>query len=100
MDETTAMALEGPIMLASSWMVSLRCIQRVHLRRAIAPRLPMGMVAFALLIMLGAGFSVLVFGRTIAAWFAQYQTVPGLIGFAAQCAFGLVPMAQAWRWTG
>jgi len=94
--ETVAVALEAPVMLASSWAVSLWCVRRVHLRAAVAPRLLMGVIALAVLLFLEAGLSAIVFGRPIAAWFAQYRTVPGAIGLGAQCAFGLVPVLQAW----
>ena len=95
--ELAAVTLEAPIMLAASWAVSLSCIRRFRIPAVPLPRLLMGVVAFALLIGLEAALSVLLFGWSMADWLAQYRTVPGMIGLAAQGAFGLVPLVQAYR---
>src|SRR3954453_10736105 len=70
--EMVAVVLEAPVMLAASWAVSLWCARVFQVPTAFAPRLMMGMVAFALLMALEAGLAIVVFGRPVADFFAQY----------------------------
>jgi hypothetical protein len=54
----------------------------------------MGAVAFALLMAAELAVSVLLFGRSPSDFVAGYRTTPGVIGLAAQLAFGLLPLLR------
>jgi uncharacterized membrane protein len=95
--ETAAVTLEAPLILAISWAASRRCVRVFKVRAEMASRLLMGAVAFALLMSAELGVSVLIFGRSAADFVPEYLSLPGVIGLAAQLAFGLVPAIQGRR---
>lgn len=90
---TSAVLLETPLILAASWAACGWTIRRFAVPRARGARALMGAFAFALLMCVEAGVSVVVFGRSLAEHLAGYRTLPGSIGLAAQVAFALVPLA-------
>jgi ABC-type transport system involved in cytochrome bd biosynthesis fused ATPase/permease subunit len=94
--ELLAVLIELPLMLATSWLVCGWIIHRFSLPGALSPRLVMGGVAFALLMMAEIGVSVFAFGRTVAQHFEAYLTAASLLGLLSQIAFALFPVLQLW----
>src|SRR5215472_1132334 len=47
--ETTAVIIEAPIMLAASWFLCRWCVDKLDVRRSVAARSLMGLVAFLVL---------------------------------------------------
>jgi hypothetical protein len=92
--ETAGVLIETPLMLAASWLACGWSLRRLGLGRAIGPRVAMGAVAFSLLMAAELGVSVLLFGRSLSAQVANYQTTAGAIGLAAQVAFALIPLVR------
>jgi len=95
--ETAAVMLEAPLILAISWAASRGCVELFKVPAEVASRLLMGAIAFALLIAAELGFSVIVFGRSVADFVAGLLSVPGAVGLAAQLAFAIVPAIQGRR---
>lgn len=93
--ELAAVALEIPVMLVISWVASKRVCRRFAVSTRIAPRLLMGVAAFALLIAAEVALSVYAFGQTAAAWAGSLGTPAGLLGLAGQVGFGMIPAVQA-----
>lgn len=83
-----AVALEVPLLLALSWLVAGRVLGRWPL--ALADRLAMGALAFALL-MLAKFALALAFGQRPARFLSNLATPPGALGLAGQIGFGLIP---------
>jgi hypothetical protein len=90
-----AVIIEAPIVLAVSWRVSLWCTRRFNVSRDARARILMGAVAFAVLMLLELGFSVLVFGETVGHYFAKYTSTPGVIGLVMQGCFATLPWIQS-----
>ncbi|MDX2221621.1 MAG: hypothetical protein SFV21_02665 [Rhodospirillaceae bacterium] len=86
-----AVALELPVMLAVSWLAAGWCVRRFAVPARAAPRLLMGGLAFALLMLAELGVSVLAFGRSPADHLATYRQAAALAGLAAQVGFALLP---------
>jgi len=84
-------------MLVVSWYLSRRCTERFDVQQALGPRVLMGTVAFLVLMAAEIGVSVFVFGQSLAAHFANYRSLPGVIGLAAQLAFASFPILQGIR---
>jgi hypothetical protein len=92
--ELAAVVLELPLMLAIAWVASRTLIRRFAVPPATAPRLAMGGLALALLLLAEAALAILGFGRSPTEHFATYHAPPGLLGLAGQIAFGLLPLLQ------
>ncbi len=88
-----AVAIEVPVMLAISWIAARRIVARFALPVGV-PRLGTGLVAFALLQAAEVALG-LALGTSLAAQAAALATLRGLIGFAAQIVFALLPLAVA-----
>ncbi len=89
-----AVILEAPIVLAVSWGVSLWCIRRFNVSRIFHTRILMGVIAFAILMLLEIGVSAWVFGETVEHYLTKFGTAPGAVGLAMQICFALIPWAQ------
>ena len=63
--ETTAVIVEAPIMLTASWFVCRWCVNRLDVRRTVAARSWMGLVAFLVLMSAEVGLGAVVFGRSL-----------------------------------
>jgi hypothetical protein len=61
--ETTAVIAEAPIMLTASWFVCRWCVNRLDVRRTVAARSWMGLVAFLVLMPAEVGLGAVV-GRS------------------------------------
>jgi hypothetical protein len=93
--DTNAVLLELPVMLALSWFACSWLVRRFAVPSDAAPRLVMGGVAFALLMLAELGVSVFGFGRSPAQHLASYQTLRAQLGLVAQLGFALFPLIQA-----
>jgi hypothetical protein len=86
-----AVALEVPVMLAVSWAAAGWCA-RIHAVPArYPPRLGMGGLAFALLMLAEASIVVLLFGQSPAVIVAGWATPAGALGLAGQVGFAAMP---------
>jgi hypothetical protein len=89
-----AVILEAPLVLAASWVISRWCTAKFKVRREVGARVRMGVVAFAVLMLLELGVSAWVFGEGLEHYLAKYATTPGLVGLAMQVCFAALPLAQ------
>ena len=94
--DTTVVIVEAPIILAASWFVCRWCVNRLDVRRTVAARSWMGLVAFLVLMLAEAGLGA-VFGRSLWDQVAIYQSPSGVLGLAAQVIFAMFPVIQVWR---
>jgi hypothetical protein len=92
--EAVAVAVEIPVMLSLCWVAARWLVARFAVAPRLGPRLIMGGVAFALLMLAEAAVSVLVLGRGLAEHLGYYRAVPGLMGLAGQVASALFPAIQ------
>jgi dipeptide/tripeptide permease len=95
--ETSAVVVELPVILTASWIACGWCVRRFGVAETVAPRLLMGAIAFALLMLAELCLSVVGLNRTFAEHVAALVSRPGLIGLAGQALFALFPALQALR---
>ena len=95
--ETAAVLVELPVMLALCWFASRRIVAAFDVGPRASARLAMGGLAFALLMSLEVGLSLLVFRQSLTEFLAHYAAPAGLAGLAAQALFGLIPLLQRGR---
>jgi dipeptide/tripeptide permease len=95
--ETSAVVVELPVILTASWIACGWCVRRFDVAETVAPRLLMGAIAFALLMLAELCLSVVGLNRTFAEHVAALVSRPGLIGLAGQALFALFPALQALR---
>ncbi|HMS81791.1 MAG TPA: hypothetical protein PKC20_20190 [Burkholderiaceae bacterium] len=93
--ELAAVAIEVPAMLLASWLASGWLVRTFRVPRTSVARLAMGGLALVLLLAAEWTLGVVLFGRGAGEQLAAWTSPPGLLGLAAQLAFGLVPFAQA-----
>lgn len=89
--------IELPLLLAVSWVAALWLISRFNVPARLAARLTMGGVAFVVLMVVEACFSVFVFGQPFTQYLEAYHTAAGQLGLAGQIAFALLPSVQLLR---
>jgi hypothetical protein len=89
--ELAAVALELPPILAVAWVASRALARRFAIPPG-APRLAVGGLALALLLLAEAALAILGFGRSPAEYVAAYLAPPALLGLAGQIAFALLPL--------
>lgn len=90
-----AVLLELPVILAIAWLVCSRVLRRWPLSASAA--LGMGLVAFSLLMLVEAGLSNLLAGRSLTEHLALYTELPHQVGLAGQLVFAVFPWIQARR---
>jgi hypothetical protein len=95
-----AVAVEIPIMLWVSWKISRRCCSRYSLSTAASTRAAMGLIAFALLMLLELATSLFVFGNSWSGYLGSFNSTAASIGLAAQLAFAAIPAIQGQRAAG
>lgn len=95
--ETPAVLLEAPVILVVSWHVAKWCVARFEAPTAPISRLPMGGVAFALLMIAELGVSLIVFHRPLDQYLNGLRSTAGVIGLGAQFAFAWIPLALKWH---
>ena len=98
--EPAAVLIETPFILAVSWFAADWLTLKFRVPRAIDPRLLMGAIALALLLLAELALSLLAFGRSIEEHFMAYLSAPGAIGLVAQLLYALIPAIQLRRWWG
>jgi hypothetical protein len=89
-----ATLLELPVMLAVSWVVWGATIRRWAIPAERGSRATMGAIAFALLIAAELVLGRYGFGRSFGEQLAALSQPAGLIGLAAQIAFGCMPLMR------
>lgn len=91
-----AVALELPLMLAISWFICGRMLDRFAVPPTLAARGAMGALALALLLVaeyaLARGF-----GQSSAEYLARLASPAGALGLAGQALFGLMPLIRRSR---
>lgn len=92
--ETVAVALELPFMLAISWFSCRAVIRRFAVSDASVPRIAMGALAFALLMLAEALLAFLIFGRSLSEQGEAWMTTAGALGLGGQIAFAFFPLLQ------
>jgi hypothetical protein len=92
---TIAVAVEVPVILTASWLVSRIWMLRLAVGDAIRTRILVGALAFVILIMLEAWLSIGLFHSSIAEYLAELRSPAGAIGLAAQCCFATFPLLDA-----
>ena len=92
---TFAVCLEGPVMLAISWIAAGWTTRRLAVPAAPLDRLAMGAAAFVMLMATEAAFAVLLFGRPLNEYLAAFGALPGAIGLAVQLGFAAAPWLQS-----
>ena len=90
--EARAVLAELPLMLALSWAVAGAVLRRSRLPPG-RPRLVMGVVAFAAL-MLAEALLALALGQTLRGFLAGFQRPAGALGLAGQIGFAMVPSVR------
>jgi hypothetical protein len=95
MGPLVAVLLELPLVLLLSWWVSGSLIRRLAVPPTVLPRLLMGGLAFALLMLAELLLAVFAFGQTSADFLAGLATMAGLVGLSGQIVFGLMPLIRA-----
>lgn len=95
--ELLATVTELPFMLAISWFACGKLITRFQVPPRTKPRLTMGAVAFALLMLAEVFLSVTLFNRTLNEFADALTTPPGLLGLGGQILFGLMPLLHRMR---
>jgi hypothetical protein len=92
--EVPATLLELPLMLLASWLACDFVLRMIRLGHDRHPRLIMGAVAFALLMLAEALLSNLIFGRSLAGHITLYREPIKALGLMAQILFGLMPLVR------
>ena len=89
-----AVAIEVPVMLAISWAAAGRCARRHAVPARYPPRLGMGGLAFAVLMLVEASMVVLLFGQSPDIIVAGWATPAGALGLAGQAGFAAMPLLR------
>jgi hypothetical protein len=92
--ETIAVIVEAPVILTASWFVCRWCV-RLSVRRTVAARSLMGLVALLVLMAAEIGMGALL-GRSLVDQLATYGSLAGAIGLAGQVIFAMFPVIQVW----
>jgi hypothetical protein len=95
--EWVAVMMELPVMLTAAWFICQRVVRHFGVPAAAGPRLVMGGVAFALLMVVEFALAVTAFGRDPSAYFSSLVTPAGMLGLTGQAVFGLWPWWQGRR---
>jgi hypothetical protein len=86
----SAVLIEVPVVIGASWIVATRLLR--HHCLSTRERVMMGGIAFALLMVAEASLARTLSGQSIRQWATAVMTPIGLIGFAGQVIFGLMPL--------
>ncbi len=95
--ELPATLLELPLMLAISWLVCGRLVNRFQVPQRIPARALMGAVAFILLMIAELILSLTIFKRPVQDFTNELATPQGMLGLAGQIAFALMPLIRRAR---
>lgn len=90
-----AVLIELPVILVLTWALCGRLTARLDVPARAAPRLAMGAVGFAVLMLAEAVLSVTFLGRSLAEHFALLVgAAPERVGLAGQVQFALFPLLR------
>ena len=89
-----ATLVEVPVMLVLSWLAAGFVLHRFAPGSPAGPRLAIGLLALAFLLLAEVAVSILAFGRTPGEHFALYGDVAPRIGLVGQLAFALIPLLR------
>jgi hypothetical protein len=92
-----AVLIEVPVMLAASYAAAGVLVRRLAVPDGVAPRLAMGGVAFALLMLAETLVGVVLLGRSPADQLTAYAHPREEVGLAAQIGFALMPLIAGRR---
>ena len=92
--ELAAVAVEGPIILAVSWVTCRWLIGKRHVPARGGPRLIMGGSAFGCLMLAEAALALWVFQLSLAEHLHGYREPAHALGLAGQIVFGMFPWVQ------
>jgi len=84
-----AVAVELPLVLALSWAVAGRVLNRWPQ----ISRLGLGLASFLMLMLLELA-TALALGQSVTQFLAAMTTPPGALGLAGQIGFGLIPLVR------
>jgi hypothetical protein len=93
--ELTAVLIELPLMLATSWIACQWVLRHMGVPLPMSSRGIMGLSAFLWLMVAEALLSVILLNRSLAEHFALYGSLPVMLGLAGQLAFAVFPVVQA-----
>lgn len=89
--ELAAVAIELPVMLLVGWIAAAVVIRWFGIPPALAARLRVGLIAFALLMAAELALTLFLFEKSAAEHVAAYRSASALLGLAGQIAFALFP---------
>lgn len=89
-----AIVAELPVMLAISWIYCGWLLRRFAVPRLLRPRLLMGAIAFALLMIAEALLGFGLFDRTLRQQLQEMTSGPGFAGLVGQLAFAAFPLLR------
>lgn len=92
--EVAAVTAELPFMLWISWAACGFAVRRLGVDGGVSARLAMGAAAFALLTAAEIALSSIAFGRAFSEYVDALAAPAGILGFAGQTLFGLIPTLQ------
>ncbi len=92
--EMAAVMLEGPLLLAVSWIFCRKFVSLFAVPSRVPDLLAMGCLALTLTLIAEAAISVFLAGRTIPEHLQLYRLTHVQIGLLAQFAFALFPALQ------
>ena len=90
-----AVLLELPVILTALWYASRWLAHRLSVPATTAPRLLMGLTAFALLMSIEGLIDRWGVGLSLADILAKAATLHGALGLAGQITFAFIPLVQA-----
>ena len=86
-----AVLIELPFMLTAAWFTAKWLIRTLEVRATVSSRAIMGLVAFALLMVIETLVGS-AFGRSLASQLSDLQQPAGLAGLIGQMLFALIPL--------
>ena len=86
--------IELPVILLLSWLACRLVIRKLRVAADIQPRLVMGGLALVLMLISEAAVATIGLEQKLIDHIAQYGTMRGLIGLAAQLIFALMPLLR------
>ncbi len=89
-----AVIIESPIILALSWLLCRRAIDRFQVAALVSARLLMGGVALTILLLAEYSLATLMFAESPADFLGNWLTAAGLVGLGGQIVFALFPLLQ------
>lgn len=90
--EMPAVAIELPLMLIASYFIAKAVLHHWHVPRHVVPRLSMGALAFAILMVFEVTLSLTLFGNSLEQHLARYGRPVAWLGIAGQLVFAAMPV--------